>query len=188
MQTQRLRALSALEPPKPEALPHIELYMDQVLSLVNGFLAQTGETGMTKAMINNYSKAEVIPRPQRKRYTPDHVMAILLAHCLKQTVSLEDSKRLLENAGETAQAYRFYSDALQTALTQAGRVEENLAQRPNDSALIARLALAASAQAHAGKLLCESLLALLPETAKKNEKNEKNEKMEKKESKKENKK
>ncbi|MBS4786159.1 MAG: DUF1836 domain-containing protein [Clostridiales bacterium] len=89
-------------PVEAAAIPELDLYMDQVLSLL-GERFQTGsrtegERTITKMMINNYSKERLLKRPAGKKYTREHIMLITLIYCLKQGLALEDVGRLLRSA------------------------------------------------------------------------------------------
>lgn len=55
--------------PQWEELPDIDLYMDQVLNLVDRYLSPIGVKPVTAAMINNYVKLNLIPKPIGKRYS-----------------------------------------------------------------------------------------------------------------------
>ena len=55
--------------PSWDALPEIELYMDQVVSIVERALAPLpdGEgKAVTPAMVNNYVKQKALPPPERQ--------------------------------------------------------------------------------------------------------------------------
>ena len=58
--------------PRFDELPNIDLYMDQVLSIIenslNIFSSENEENIITKSMINNYVKQNVIEKPFKKRY------------------------------------------------------------------------------------------------------------------------
>ncbi|MFA7206355.1 MAG: DUF1836 domain-containing protein, partial [Saccharofermentanales bacterium] len=55
-----------------EALPDLDLYMDQVLTYMDRQLSlfQKDEENklLTSSMINNYVKDGLIPRPEKKKY------------------------------------------------------------------------------------------------------------------------
>ena len=58
--------------PRWNALPDLELYMDQVLSLMERYLGNYpgfDRKGLTAAMVNNYVKLGVMPPPVKKKYT-----------------------------------------------------------------------------------------------------------------------
>jgi Domain of unknown function (DUF1836). len=56
--------------PRWKELPDIELYMDQVISLVGKYLTpilpKQEQALLTKSMVNNYVKLELIPAPVKK--------------------------------------------------------------------------------------------------------------------------
>ena len=73
--------------PRWEALPDLELYMDQVTSLVGRYLNADRE--LTASMVNNYVKHKVMPAPVRKKYTREH-LAYLIVICTLKPVLLAD--------------------------------------------------------------------------------------------------
>ena len=62
-----------LKLPRWEELPAIDLYIDQVVSLLNEWLdfipRSTDEQVITKTMINNYVKHGLVEAPKKKKYT-----------------------------------------------------------------------------------------------------------------------
>jgi|GEM_PF-4927257 len=168
----RMQELAGFVLPEPSSLPKIDLYMDQVLAVVNEFLPANA-LGMTQAMINNYSKNDMIPRPRRKKYARQHVMAILMAHALKQSLCLEDAKLLLSQFDEKdmEEAYNHYRKALTEQLQMTELLTKKISEAPKDPQWLT-LALSFAAQAQAGKLMCEALLPLLEEPEEKKRKKE----------------
>ena len=56
-----------------DELPRIELYLDQVITLVCdelAFMCLPDEQTLTGSMVNNYVKQRLVCAPKRKRYTP----------------------------------------------------------------------------------------------------------------------
>ena len=55
-----------------EELPNFDLYLDQVITLIEGYLQnlfdEENDTILTAAMINNYVKLKLIPKAEKKRY------------------------------------------------------------------------------------------------------------------------
>ncbi len=82
----------------PEQVPALDLYMDQVLTLLEEGLADTrrhpDEKLITKTMINNYSKEKLLSALKGKKYSHQHIMQILCIYQLKQMLSLTDVKQL----------------------------------------------------------------------------------------------
>lgn len=81
-------------------IPNINLYMDQVLSFINENLEpyrrNSKDKIFTKSMINNYVKNEIIPKPENKKYFPQHIISLIYIFYLKQILPLEDVKAILE--------------------------------------------------------------------------------------------
>ena len=94
-----IASLGRNEEIKLSSLPDIELYMEQLLHLLNGKLQPVGRPGddkpLTKTMINNYTKHHLLLPPKNKKYTKDHIISLILIHQLKNVLDLGDIKRLL---------------------------------------------------------------------------------------------
>lgn len=89
--------------PKQE-IPKIALYMDQVVSwfeevLEPWLVAESTKTDkpLTKAMINNYVKAKLVKAPDKKKYSPEQLMQLLMIYQLKNVLSIDDLKLLLNS-------------------------------------------------------------------------------------------
>ena len=68
------RIISEADLPLWSDLPKLELYMDQVVMLLNEYLAyiyelNSDEKSVTSSMINNYVKMKIIPAPNKKKYS-----------------------------------------------------------------------------------------------------------------------
>ena len=83
----------------PESIPNIELYMDQILTLLDRELGGTKRNEedkiMTKTMINNYSKEKLLPPSNKKKYSSHHILLLALIYELKQVLSIQDIHLLL---------------------------------------------------------------------------------------------
>lgn len=85
---------------RPEEIPNIELYMDQVLTFMNERLRHTTRNPqedriLTKTMINNYAKSNLLPPPARKKYTKDHILLLLFIYYFKGVLSISDTAEIL---------------------------------------------------------------------------------------------
>lgn len=82
-------------------LPDIDLYMDQVITYLEKqlsvFSRNDDEKLITPAMINNYVKNEIIPRPLNKKYTREHMAHLIAVLNLKNILSLLDITRLISH-------------------------------------------------------------------------------------------
>ena len=47
---------------------------------------------LTKTMINNYTKYEVLPHPEKKKYSREHMIAMTYIIILKKVLSMQDIK------------------------------------------------------------------------------------------------
>ena len=79
--------------------PEIDLYMDQVMQLFESKLSYTKRNNddkvLTKTMINNYAKANLLMKIRNKKYTKDHLILMGLIYNLKGGLSLNDIKTML---------------------------------------------------------------------------------------------
>lgn len=78
--------------------PEIDLYMDQVMQLFESKLSYTKRNDddkvLTKTMINNYAKANLLMKIKNKKYTKDHLILMGLIYNLKGGLSLTDIKTM----------------------------------------------------------------------------------------------
>ncbi len=86
---------------KAEDIPNIDLYMDQVTTFMESRLKRTtrnpGEDKiLTKTMINNYAKNDLLPPPYKKKYSREHVMLLVFIYYYKGILSINDIQELLE--------------------------------------------------------------------------------------------
>lgn len=83
-----------------EDIPTIDLYMDQIMTLFDTHLQQDKrypeDKLLTKTMINNYSKAGLIHSVKGKKYTKEQILQMLLVYNLKNTISMQEIKTLLD--------------------------------------------------------------------------------------------
>ena len=79
--------------------PEIDLYMDQVMQLFESKLNYTKRNNddkvLTKTMINNYAKGNLLMKIKNKKYTKNHLILMGLIYNLKGALSLTDIKTIL---------------------------------------------------------------------------------------------
>lgn len=90
---------------RPEEIPGIDLYMDQVLTFVNDRLRHTTRNPkedkiLTKTMINNYAKTDLLPPPNKKKYSKDHILLLLFIYYFKGVLSINDTGEILGNISD----------------------------------------------------------------------------------------
>lgn len=85
---------------EPEDIPTIELYMDQVTTFMDkqlrGNKRDPEDKILTKTMINNYSKNDLLPPSNKKRYSKDHIILLIYIYYMKNFLSIGDIQSLLE--------------------------------------------------------------------------------------------
>ena len=84
---------------KPNELPNIDLYMDQVTTFMDQHLEKTKRYSedklLTKTMINNYTKNDLLPSPVKKKYSKDHMVMLIFIYYLKNFLSITDIQSLV---------------------------------------------------------------------------------------------
>lgn len=85
-----------------EEIPEIDLYVDQIVTLLEkelGGIRRTGEEKLlTKTMVNNYSKDGLLKRIKGKKYSKEHIEMLLLIVGLKRGLAVQDIGRVLSGA------------------------------------------------------------------------------------------
>lgn len=99
-----LKEFAELDYVHPQDIPNIDLYVDQVTTFIESQLSSMkrneDEKILTKTMINNYTKNHVLPSPDKKKYSRDHVLMLILIYYLKSFLSIKDIQILLEPVTE----------------------------------------------------------------------------------------
>ncbi len=84
---------------KPYDIPNIDLYMDQVTSFMDKHLEASkryeDDKLLTKTMINNYTKNDLLPPPEKKKYSMDHMYLLVFIYYLKNFLSISDVKSII---------------------------------------------------------------------------------------------
>ena len=96
-----IRFLDTISYVKPDKIPYIDIYMDQVTGIMDEHLKRVkrheDDKILTKTMINNYTKAKILPPPEKKKYSREHMFLLLFIYYYKGILSLEDLKTILED-------------------------------------------------------------------------------------------
>ncbi len=94
-----LRKLSKLNYIKPGDVPNIDLYMDQVTTFMDEHLSDVkryaDDKTLTKTMINNYTKNDLLPPPVKKKYSRNHIYILVFIYYFKNILSISDIQKLL---------------------------------------------------------------------------------------------
>ncbi len=115
--------------PRWNELPNVDLYLDQVVNLINSTLSpyiylnsdykNENNQLLTKTMINNYVKNNLIEAPVKKLYSKIQLAKLFVICVLKQVYSMQDIRTLIDMAlkGSTnEQAYDRFCNLFEEAL------------------------------------------------------------------------
>lgn len=95
-----LSSLERIDYIKPKEIPNIDLYMDQVTTFMEEHLHSSKrypeDKILTKTMINNYAKNHLIPAPEKKKYSKEHMLLLIYIYYYKGLLSINDIQSLLE--------------------------------------------------------------------------------------------
>lgn len=86
---------------KADDIPNIGLYMDQVTTFMEERLSNTTRNPgkdkvLTKTMINNYAKNNIMPAPEKKKYSKDHMYVLIVIYYFKNVLSINDIDTVLK--------------------------------------------------------------------------------------------
>ena len=83
----------------PEDIPDIGLYMDQVTTFMDEQLEACkrydDDKILTKTMINNYAKNNLLPAPEKKKYSKEHILTLVFIYYFKSILSISDIQSIL---------------------------------------------------------------------------------------------
>ena len=107
--------LAAHKLPRWESFPDIELYMDQVVAVMEKALELYNKNGLeesklvTPSIINNYVKLKIIPAPNKKKYNREHLAYLVMICILKQTLAISSIVKIIESNLENKSISELYN-------------------------------------------------------------------------------
>ena len=94
-----LASIERIDYVKSADIPNIDLYMDQVTTFMEKALGSSkryeDDKILTKTMINNYAKNDLLPPPVKKKYSKEHLMVLTFIYYFKGILSIKDIETLL---------------------------------------------------------------------------------------------
>ena len=95
-----LESLDRIDYIKPKEIPNIDLYMDQVTTFMEEHLNASKrypeDKILTKTMINNYAKNDLLPPPVKKKYSKEHVLMLIFIYYYKGVIPMNEIHTLLQ--------------------------------------------------------------------------------------------
>lgn len=112
-------SIENLHIPRWNELPNVDLYMDQILTFINNSLSECIKNGeneekensqiLTKTMINNYVKNNILEAPIKKKYSKTQCAKLFVICVLKQVFSMSEISSLINIALESADISHAYN-------------------------------------------------------------------------------
>lgn len=135
-----LQRLAKLNYIKPGDVPNIDLYMDQVTTFMDEHLSDVkryeDDKILTKTMINNYTKNDLLPPPVKKKYSKEHIYVLTFIYYLKNILSISDIQKLLNpltdkffNKEELPDLEYIYSEIYNMEKTQIASLSKDVVER-----------------------------------------------------------
>ncbi len=128
-----LQRLAKLNYIKPGDVPNIDLYMDQVTTFMDEHLS---DKILTKTMINNYTKNDLLPPPVKKKYSKEHIYVLTFIYYLKNILSISDIQKLLNpltdkffNKEELPDLEYIYSEIYNMEKAQIASLSKDVVER-----------------------------------------------------------
>lgn len=110
-------------------IPEIELYMDQVTTLIDDKLKRYKRNNddkiLTKTMINNYTKDKLLPPPNKKKYSKNHIILLILIYHLKSILSINDIRLLLTYFNLNSENFNHKNELLELIYNKFVEFQEN---------------------------------------------------------------
>ena len=135
-----LESLSHVNYVKPEELPNIDLYMDQVTTFMDQQLADTKryeeDKILTKTMINNYAKNDLLPPPVKKKYSKEHILMLTFIYYFKNILSINDIQKILNplsekyfGSSEEFNLTKIYNEIFRLEKTATSYLQKDIAEK-----------------------------------------------------------
>ena len=116
-----------------DELPMLDLYMDQVIVLMNRYLKTFVIKGdddaqlITPPMINNYVKLKAMPAPQKKKYSKIHLAYLIMISSLKYALNLPTISMLIPLLEDEDEIKKLYEDFAKNQQKAFSYIKEQIA-------------------------------------------------------------
>jgi len=168
-----IESVNFLETINLSDIPEIELYMDQVTTFIDDKLKtykrNINDKILTKTMINNYTKDKLLPPSNKKKYSKNHMILLILIYHLKSVLSINDIRLLLsyfnldsENFNHKnellEQIYNKFVEFQKTEVSKFSYIDLPESINNSDKMSLALLAIQLVIQAEKQKMLAEKII------------------------------
>ena len=118
--------------PRWEQIPALGLYMDQVITVIDQALSPLigfgEEATITPSMINNYVKLGIVRKPDKKKYSREHIASLIVITILKQSAPIGDIRLGIDTAlknGDTQSSYDSFCDYVERSVKTVAKSAVN---------------------------------------------------------------
>lgn len=153
--------------PRYNELPEIELYIDQVICILQKnlsiFFKNKDLPVITPSMINNYVKQEVLEPPTKKKYDREHIAYLFVICILKKSMSIleiKESINIMRKLYSVEEGYNIFCDELEKALRSTFDPERNSIENFTKTDIREIATLRAIALTFANSVLVDRLIML----------------------------
>lgn len=136
-----LASLDRVKHIKATDIPGIDLYVDQVTTLMDSGLKSSlrypdVDKILTKTMINNYAKNNLLPPPVKKKYSKEHILLLIFIYYYKNILSISDIQTLLGplteqyfNNGKEFNLEKIYEEVFTLEENQVNAMKEDVEKK-----------------------------------------------------------
>ena len=137
-----LRKLAKLNTIQPGDVPKLKLYMATVTTFMDEHLSDSkrheDDKILTKTMINNYSKNDLLPPPVKKKYSSDHLYVLTFIYYLKNILSISDIQKLINpltdnffESDDIPDMEKIYSEIYNMCKSQVSNLSRDVINKTN---------------------------------------------------------
>ena len=154
--------------PRWEELPNFDLYLDQVITLIESYLNnlfdEKKDSILTSAMVNNYVKLKLIPKAEKKRYSRVHIAYLIAITILKQVLTISEVKEGIEyqsNISGLKEAFNLFCEEQEAAIQAvAHHLRNGEGTLMLEGITLQNTAIKMATMSFAGKLVAEKMVHL----------------------------
>jgi len=170
--------------PRWNELPDLELYMDQVISVLDKYLAlfidKEDGGGITSTMINNYVKQKLVEPPKNKKYNKGHIASFFIITLMKQIMSISEINIAISTVADKLgreKGYDLFCESFESSLEfvfiPGTKVHKIKCEDPEAYEIVRSITLAYANMLYARNLLKDHLPNEEPKESKKEKKEKK---------------
>ncbi len=122
-------AIRGFKLPRYDEIPNVGLYLEQTAKYISEYLDCLGDFTLTRSMISNYVKKDLVANPVKKQYDREQIAYLIFIAVAKTVLSMEDIRLLVgeqKKTYSTKRAYDYFCNELENVLFYVFGLKENL--------------------------------------------------------------